>query len=156
MDTSAVTIGCYVRAASLGPSLDETFRNYDQRGAIDDLTVDVWPDEVVLTNASEETAPLAQYRRFQTWAERTGAALRPAFTLRERASLVSEQTVTSLVLPTACLAIHVDGELATVVPHRTDATTYTVEEALDDLSAPDRTVPASPADSSTDLPTPST
>jgi hypothetical protein len=158
MDTPTITVDCYVRAGSLGSPVDETIetlQDYDRRGRLDDLTVDLWPDEVVLTDVSEEMFPLDQYRRFRTWADRADVSLRPGFTVRERASLVSERPATTLVLPVVCLAIHVDGELSTVVPHRDGTTTYTVEDALDDLSAPDPDLPAPPRNSSTDLSVPS-
>ena len=144
---SAITVDCYVRAASVVPPVDEfieTLRDYDQQGVIDDLTVGGWPDEVVLTTDTEVPPPIAQYRRFQTWAEQTDVSLRPSFTIRERTSLVSDQPKTILVPPVLCLAIHVNGELGTVVPHKSDTTTYTVEDALADLAALDRDSPARP------------
>lgn len=147
MSTPTIAVDCYVRAASLGSPVDETveaLRDYDRRGRLDDLAVDVWPDEVALTDVSEGTAPLVRYRRFRAWAEREGVSLRPGFVVRERASLVSERPATSLVLPVVCLAIHVEGELATVAPHRDGTATYTVEDALDDLAAPEPGVPAPP------------
>jgi hypothetical protein len=144
---SPIVIDCYARAAALGAPVDEpieTLREYDLRGVIEDLTVRVWPDEVVLTDDTQEASPIAQYRRFQTWADQAGVSLRPGFTIRQQGSLVSDQTTAALVLPTVSLAIHVDGELATVVPHQTDTTTYTVEDALADLAAPDQDPPSHP------------
>ena len=156
-----LTVDCYSRAASLGPPVDgalETLREYHRRGVIDELTVRVWPEEVVLTDYTEETPLLAQYRRFRTWAERAGVSLRPGFAIRERASLVDERTVTVLVPPVLCLAIHVDGELAEVAPHRTDTATYTVEDALTDLAPLERDPPDRPpsADPSTETTIPPT
>jgi hypothetical protein len=85
-------------------------------------------------------------------------SLCPGFTVRERASLVDERTMTVLVPPVLCLAIHVDGELSEVAPHRTDTATYTVEDALAGLGALDRAPPDRPltADPPTEAPTPPT
>jgi hypothetical protein len=156
-----LTVDCYARAASLGAPVDgtlETLREYRCRGVIDDLTVRVWPEEVVLTDYAEETPTVAQYRRFRTWAERAGVSLRPGFTIRERTSIVDEGAVAVLVPPVLCLVIHVDGELAEVVPHRADTGTYTVEDALADLAALDRAPPkrTPTADPATESPTPPT
>ena len=144
MEPTDIRIECYVRAAPVGAPVDETIktlREYDQRDVIEGLTVDVWPDEVALTGETKELALIEQYRRFQIWAEQAGVSLQPAFRIREQATLISDQPARTLVFPVVCLAIYADGELATVVPHRTDETTYTVEDALADLAAPDRTIP---------------
>jgi hypothetical protein len=101
----------------------------------------------VLTEDTEESALIDQYRRFQTWAEQAGVSLHPAFLMRERATLVSEQPKRALVLPMMCFAIHIDGRLATVVPHRTDTTTYTVADALADLTTPDCSISSSRSNS---------
>lgn len=39
-----------------------------------------------------------------------------------------------LCLPMICLAIHLDGSLASVVPHRSETKAYTIEDALADLA----------------------
>lgn len=143
MSPSSITVDCYTRAGWFGPPVDEsieTLRDYDRRGVLDDLTVEMWPDEVVLREDPAEPPLIDQYRRFQTWADQMGVSLRPGFSIHERGSLVSEETSTALVLPVVCLAIHVDGELTSVAPHRTDAGTYTVPDALDDLASPERYV----------------
>jgi hypothetical protein len=158
MDTTAPTVTCFARAGALGPRVDETIetlRDYDQRGTIDALTVDVWPDEVVLAAASRETTPVVQYHRFRRWAERAGVSLSPAFTIRRQASLVDEQPASALVLPVVCLAVRVDGELTTVAPHRFEGTAYTVEDVLEDLGSPTRTESQSPIASTAGVSTPS-
>lgn len=143
MEPTDIRIECYVRAAPVGAPVDETIktlREYDQRDVIEGFTVDVWPDEVALTGETKEMALIEEYRRFQIWAEQAGVSLQPAFRIREQATLVSDQPARTLVLPMVCLAIYADGELVTVVPHRTDETTYTVKDALADLSGPARTI----------------
>lgn len=159
MPPSDITVECYVRAATVSGPVNETIetlQEYAGQDVIEALTVDVWPDEVVLTAETKETALIEQYRRFRTWAEQAGVSLHPAFLIRERATLVDDQPKRTLVFPMVCLAIHADGELATVVPHQTDTTTYTVEDALADLTAPDRPIPASHVEAPSDPPIPST
>lgn len=148
-------VECYTRAAPSGTSIEgtvETLRGYRDRGVIEDLALARWPDEVVLEGYAEETPQVAQYRRFRAWAERAGVSLAPGFTVRERGSLIDDRTDAVLVLPERCLAVRVDGELATVAPHRADGTTYTVEDALADLGrlGPEYRARASVADSTAD------
>lgn len=140
---SADTLGveCYVRAASLVAPVDanvEALRDHERRGVIDDLAVETWPDEVALTGAAEETTEVARYRRFETWAERAGVSLRPAFAVRERTTLVDDGAEVVLTLPVFCLAVSVNGHLELVAPHRTASTTYAVDDVLADLAALDR------------------
>lgn len=146
-----VTVECYARAAPLGTSVEgtlETLREYREREVVEDFSFEVWPDEVVTEGYAEETPLVTRYRRFRAWAEGAGVSLRPGFTVRERGSFVDERTDAVLVLPECCLAVHVDGELTTVAPHRVDAMTYTVEDALADLERLARELSARP--SSTD------
>ena len=70
------------------------------------------------------------YERFREWADGEGVSLEPAFEVRRRSTLDSDDTDAFLVLPVLCLAIHVDGTLVSVAPHRTETGTHTVEDAL--------------------------
>ncbi|MFC6940360.1 HTH domain-containing protein [Salinirubellus sp. GCM10025818] len=150
-----VTVECYARTAPQGTSIEDTLdtlREYRDRGVIEDVSFEVWPDEVALEGYAEETPIVDRYRRFRSWAEGVDVSLRPAFTVRERGSLIDDRTDAALVLPERCLAVRVDGELATVAPHRADGTTYTAEDALADIerSDPEFRVRASVADSVTE------
>lgn len=143
----SITVECYARTAPLGTSVEgtlDTLREYRDQGVIKDVSLEAWPDEAVLEGYTEETPIVVRYRRFRSWAEEAGVSLRPAFTVRERGSLIDDRTHAVLVLPECCLAVYVDGELATVAPHRTGTTTYAVEDALADLGRPDGGFPADP------------
>lgn len=134
--TPAITVECYVRVSSLVAPVDstvETLRTYAATGQIDELRVESWPDEISLTGEKADDAVLERFETFRTWADRHSVQLSPAFSIRERTTLVSDTASTVLVLPIVCLAIRVDGELASVVPHATATTTYTVSDALTDL-----------------------
>lgn len=137
---SATAVDCYVRASSLVEPVDSTverLREFDRRGVIDELRVEAWPDDVPLDGAPEHSAIVGRFETFQTWADGLGASIEPAFTVRERTTLVADEIEAVLVLPVVCLAIHVDGELASVVPHTKGTTTYTVDDALAELEARD-------------------
>lgn len=141
---SAVAVHCYVRASSLVAPVDatvETLREFDRTGAIDELRIEAWPDEVPLEGESEHAAVLGRFQAFQDWADRLGASVEPAFAVRERTTLVADESEAVLVLPVVCLSIHVDGRLASVVPHLEGGTAYTVDDALADLEALDYAAP---------------
>lgn len=156
---TGVDVACHVRATSLVAPVDETverLREFTDEGVVDDLTVETWPDEVVIDEETEDDPAVERYRRFGEWAEDADVSLRPAFTVRERTTLVEDRPKTALVLPVCCLAVYRDGELACVAPHRDGDETYTVDDALADLergtrlgSAPTREgppVPTTPLD----------
>jgi hypothetical protein len=133
-----VTLDCYVRATAAGVLVDDisdTLHTCNEGGLLDELTVEFWPDEIRLTDDTEETAVRAHYRQFQAWAESEGVSLEPAFTRRERTTPVSDGSDTVLVLPVLCLAIRIDGELVSVAPHTTGTTPYTVMDALADIQS---------------------
>lgn len=132
-DQSTVSIDCYVRASTLVEPVNNTIeilRDYNQRGVFTELTIEAWPAEVPLTDETDASENVARYERFQGWADTHGVDLQPAFSTRDRTTLLSDTPETVLVLPMICLAIHMDGQLVSVVPHSTDMATYTVEDAL--------------------------
>lgn len=140
----AITITCHVRASSLVEPVDTTVERlcaFESSGAVDEVRVEAWPAEVPLEMSSEDSEIVDRYDSFRRWADRCGVDLEPAFTVRHRRTLVSEGTDAVLVLPVVCLAISVDGELASVVPHDDGETTYTVDDALADVEALDRAWP---------------
>lgn len=129
---SAITIECYVRTSSLVAPTNETvaaLREFEQQGVIADLTVEAWPDEIVLGD-EDEPATVEQYRRFKAWANREDVSLHPAFAVRKRTTLVGDRTEAVLTLPMVCLAVYVDGTLETVAPNQSK---YTVNDVLADL-----------------------
>lgn len=153
-----VAVDCFVRASTLVDQVDsiiERLRDYETHGVIDDLTVEVWPDEIELT-ATPENSILARYELFNAWADQNDVDLEPAFTTREQTTVVDDEPATMLVLPVVCLAVHVGGILTNVVPHRISAKTYTVEQALEDLETLDRLpapMPTTTDDAAAETPT---
>ena len=149
--TPQVTVDCYVRAPSLAEPVDEVItrvRAYEQQGTIDGLAVEAWPNEVCLSGETEGGSVHEQYERFERWAGERGVSLEPAFTRRERTTLVSDETETVLVLPVACLAVSVDGELVRLAPCSVNGETYTISDALADIE----TMPGNPPPELSDFP----
>lgn len=148
-----VSIDCYVRPSVLTERADriiETLRKYNECGVLTDLTEKTWPAEVPLADEAAASEIVAHYDLFQKWADLHGVSLAPAFTTRDQTTLVSDDPHPVLVLPMICLAIHLDGRLASVVPHSTKTTTYTVEDALTDLENADDV--STPVLSASDIP----
>lgn len=148
-DQSDVSIDCYVRASTLVEPINttiKTLRDYNQLGALAELTVEAWPAEVPLTDEGDASEIVARYRRFQRWADTHGVDIQPAFTIRDQTTLLSDTPETVLVLPMMCLVIYLNERLVSVVPHSTDLTTYTVGDVLTDLEEFERSpTPVHPA-----------
>lgn len=139
--TAAVAVDCYVRASSRTDAVDATIerlREDDRTDVIDELTVQSWPAQVSLGDDAGHADIVERFETFRAWADSHDVYL-PSFEIREQTSLVDDETTPTVVLPVCCVAIHVDGTLASVVPHRTETTMYTVDEALSDLDARDVT-----------------
>jgi hypothetical protein len=139
MNTSRrVTVECHVRGSAFAGSIGNVvgaLREHEEAGAIDGLTVDVWPDRVCLTDETAEAPIFERYDRLREWAERHDASLEPAFRLAERTMTVIDSVETVLELPVVCLVVRVEGDIETVAPHSAASATYTVEDALDDIDA---------------------
>ena len=133
-----VTVDCYLRGsmfASLIADTVSTLREHNKTGTIDALTVDVWPEEVRLSDGAAGEPIVERYDRLQEWADKHGVSLEPAFRRTERTVPVIDTTETVLELPVVCLTVRVEGELEIVAPHSTERTTYTVEDAIADINA---------------------
>lgn len=134
------TIDCFVRASAAGKLVSdslETLYGYGTDGTIDGVNVETWPDGIQLSDRTVDDFVEDLYEQFQWWASNTDCSLSPAFRLSERTTLVNERVETVLTLPVLCLTIRVDGDLVSVVPHRTDTGVYTVTDALSDIHSGD-------------------
>lgn len=130
---SPMYVECFTRAAlpaSLTDGSIDTLREYVASGLVDELSVRRWPREVNLSRPAGQRVAIERFETFRAWADSNGVDLEPAFEVRERTTLVDDKTAEILVLPAVCLAVRVDGTLVSVVPHRTETTTYTVDDAL--------------------------
>ena len=117
-----VTVDCYLRGSMFAGLIADTIsalREHNKAGTIDALTVDVWPDEVRLSDGGAGEPVVERYNRFLEWAGEHGVSLEPAFRRTERTVPV----------------IDTGGEIEIVAPHSTEHTTYTVEDAIADINA---------------------
>lgn len=97
----------------------------------------MWPPTVVLTDDTTHTGVVETYLTFKQWAERRGVRIEPSFTVESRTSRITGEQREVLITPVRCLSISVEGALRSVAPHHSEATTYTVDNALDTLSRGD-------------------
>ncbi|MFD1564940.1 HTH domain-containing protein [Haloarchaeobius amylolyticus] len=134
-DTAALTAVCHVRAPLLLEPIDEqieTLQACESEGAIDELLLRSWPQEVALTEESPYQEVIDNYERFAQWADERGVSVRPPFRERSTTSQVTGKTRERLVTPLLCLEVYADDELIGVFPHTDERTeeTYTTDEAI--------------------------
>lgn len=98
-------------------------------GAIGDFTIKTWPDEVVLTEHTEQERVVETYETFRRWCGNHGVSISPPFERRTVTSLVG-QSREVLTVPVLCLAVY-DDDLCGVYPCTDGARTYTVTDYLD-------------------------
>ncbi len=143
----AVTIWVRKRAATGAaetPQLLETLRDLQASGKIDNLSVNVWTDEIQCD--PDKTLPGSKQEirnridEFQEWAEEKGHDLEPAFRWCEKSTLVDDETHEVIVPPFVCLEIRSDEELLAVFPCTSDDGTQTVSQCIERLKKLNRTV----------------
>lgn len=128
-----MNVECYVRAGAHNESINhilDSLQEYAQEGTIDNLSITVWPSDTRLVECTENTPVRNCYSEFQEWSERNGVSLQPAFTHKERSSLINGSSETVLCVPTLCVAVYIDGELVNIAPHTRQSNAYTVEDIL--------------------------
>ena len=150
--TAAPRIECWLRdSASPGvhdrqAAVYDRLERYESEGRIAELNVDVWgrrvrrPPDGATDEDGLGSDLWAVYRAFESWAERTGHELAPAFRRRKLASLVDDVEGDVVVLPIVCLAVYDDDALRAVVPCSTPDGVVTVEDclaALEEGAAPE-------------------
>lgn len=103
-------------------------------GAIADFSVEIWPDEVVVSGRGRHAELLETVERFEAWAADRGVSLRPPFETRTSALLVggSEEVLT---MPMTVAAVHEGGELVGVYSCSDGDRTWTIAAFLDALEA---------------------
>lgn len=129
-----ITVSCRVRASTpveRTEALREQLRYCEAAGRIEGFKLHSWPREVVVSPDRPERAMIRGYGSYREWADRAGVTLEPAFATRTRTSIVTDEEIEVLVLPSACLALYDDGGyLVGVYPHSDAEATYTVADAL--------------------------
>lgn len=128
-----LTVQVYVRPELLLEPVDakvETLRTLDQADDIDGLVLHYWPGKVDLSSEPPRSEAVDAFERFELWADRRGASVRPPFTVRERSSEITGEDRTVLSTPIMCLAVYEAGHLMGVYPHSDGDATYSVREAI--------------------------
>lgn len=127
-------ITCYLRASTLtgiaNPTIEQLQTHADQ-GTLEMASFQSWPDEVSLELPSHPV--LERYEEFSEWAAMHDVSLSPAFEIRQRTSLVTDEHEAILQLPVVCLAVYDRTSLVNVFPHADGTAVRTVSEALGHL-----------------------
>lgn len=129
----SLTIRAYVRPSLLFDPVDgkiARLQALEAAGGVNEVTVEAWPETVPL--GSEPTFPevIETFERFDEWAKAAGASIRPPFTVRTTTSEFTGETKRLLHTPVICLALDVNGRLASVVPRSEGDTNRSVTDAL--------------------------
>lgn len=133
IESSAVTVACYVRAPMLLEPVDahvETLRACETDGTVDGLLLRSWPEKVRLGEESPDREVLERFEEFERWADRRGVSVRPPFEVRGRTSSATGEFSERLVTPLIAVALYDGSRLVGVYPHSADGETYTVEDAI--------------------------
>lgn len=133
-EAASITVSCRVGGSM---PVEETagyleeLRDCEAAGRIEGFKLHRWPREVVVSGDGAERAMIRGYGSYREWADRAGVSLEPAFTTRTRTSIVTDDEIEVLVLPSTCLALYDDeGYLVGVYPHADAEGIYTVADAL--------------------------
>lgn len=130
-ESDDVQMVLWTRRPVCGPRTEIIDRLSSMRadGTIDDFTVETWPDEVALSEHTENARVVEVYKDYLLWAEEHGLSITPPFERRTASSLVGgEEDV--LTVPIMCLAVY-DDDLCGVYPCSDENHTWTVSEYLD-------------------------
>lgn len=102
-----------------------------------DLSVSVWGREVGLSTTASRTDTgqyvLDRVAAFREWADTRDVRVDPFFQTREVDAVLTGESYTALVLPTACLAEYRDRDLHHVAPYATDSAVHTVADRVSAL-----------------------
>lgn len=109
----------------------------EREGRINGFRVRSWPRQVRLSPHGIESETVEAFERFEEWASRNGASLRPAYEVCTRDSEITGDRDEVLVVPEVSIAVYEGGNLVGVVPHSRDGAVYTVDDFLSELERAD-------------------
>lgn len=128
----------------------ETLEALAERGALGEVAVHTWPEQVSLTGAGAAHSELVEdYQTFAAWADAHDASVRPPFVVRTVDSSITDERDEVLVTPALLVAVWADDDLVSVYPHCHENGVASVEDGLAALLAgtePDTEDPASGRD----------
>lgn len=132
-------------------TVHERLKHLVERGDVAGVEVNVWGRMVASPVEGPPDDLSAGLRKtldeFETWADRTGRTLEPAFGVHERASDLAGESDRVVSLPVLCLAVYLDDDLVAVFPCSETDGVRTVEDCLALLEGgdglPERETPVS-------------
>jgi hypothetical protein len=98
--------------------------------AIGGFSVETWPDELPVSEHTEHSQVVEQYKEFLLWAEEHDRSITPPFQRRTVTPLIGERRDV-LTLPIMCLAVYEDDSLTGVYPNTHDGQTTSVVDYLE-------------------------
>jgi|AntRauTorcE11898_2_1112593.scaffolds.fasta_scaffold59424_1 hypothetical protein len=130
-DTEGVRMVLWTRRPVCGPRTDviDRLSNMRANDAIDEFTVETWPDEVAISEHTEHARVVEVYKEYLLWAEEHDLSITPPFERRTASSLVGGKEDV-LTVPIMCLAVYDDG-LCGVYPCSGENRTWNVADYLD-------------------------
>lgn len=135
--TETVRIELFLRTsapAALVEPLRETVaraRRLEERDMADDVRVTSWSAVRPALEELSDSGPSVSRTvdAFESWADREGYSLRPAFDRCETTSMLGRPAA-QIQVPTVCIAVYEGDDLQCVAPCSDGDRTYTVEDCL--------------------------
>lgn len=108
-----------------------TLRELEATGVLAAVSIHAWGRSIPVA-APEDSESIVHDRigSFESWADRNGHSLDPAFRYRERTTLISERAEEVIHLPLQCLAVYDRDDLVAVFPCTNDDGTNTAAECV--------------------------
>lgn len=137
-------------------SMIDRLQRLTDKDALQTFDVDVWGEGITVSDTPTAHTGYTEevFYDLQTWADRHGHTLEPAFERRSRGSIVTEGTHETIVFPLWCLTVHDHEELRAVYPHSDGDRVRTVADGLDAIEE-GRLARAGGSAESTETPDPS-
>ncbi|MFC6823559.1 HTH domain-containing protein [Halopelagius fulvigenes] len=111
-----------------------------------EFSVTVWGDQIATDSAVTRTEAgrtmIETVRQFESWAATNGYTVEPFFSDVRRESLL-DGSYDAIIPPHLCLALYEDGDVAGVFPCSDRDANYTVEDALEAMTADEDIPPLS-------------
>lgn len=115
-------------AASRITSVEHRLESLGEEANIEFVGTRTWCNRAPLHHCERSVREL--FTEFSLWAESTGRSLTPFFSVRECYSTGETNREDWVVLPTLCLAVYEGERLRAVYPHRTESSSFTVDDGL--------------------------
>nr|WP_254523880.1 HTH domain-containing protein [Natrinema caseinilyticum] len=118
----------------LRETVARSHRLEEQHGGID-VCVKTWSSVRPAIERLADTGPSVSeiFETFQSWADRAGYTLRPAFKEHQTPSRLGHDAMSEIRVPVVCVAVYENGDLRYVAPCSDGERIHTVDECLSAL-----------------------